>query len=49
MRNQMRMMLGPDDFKMIFSYDTILNQIALGFNMIMGDPLKFDSLSVRTQ
>ena len=48
-RNQMRMMLGPDDFKMIFSYDTILNQIALGFNMIMGDPLKFDSLSVRTQ
>jgi hypothetical protein len=48
-RNQMRMMVGPEDFKMVVSYDTILNQVGLGFNMIMGDPLKFEKLSVKTQ
>ncbi len=48
-RNQVRAMIGAEDFKLIISYDTILNQLGLGFNMIMADPLKFDTLTVKTQ
>ncbi len=48
-RNQIRTMFGPDDFKLILSYDTILNQVGIGFNMIMGDPLKFEKLDVKMQ
>jgi len=47
-RNQMRVLFGPDDLKLTLSYDTILNQIGFGFNMIMGDPVKFEKLNVRT-
>ncbi len=48
-RNQVRAIFGPEDFKLTLSFDTILNQLGLGFNMIMGDPLSFERLDVKTR
>ncbi|MDD9898324.1 MAG: hypothetical protein OXU45_04905 [Candidatus Melainabacteria bacterium] len=46
-RNQLRTEFGPQDFKVRLSYDTIRNQIGLGFNVIFGDTVEFDKLRVR--
>ena len=32
--------------KMRLSYDTVLNQLAIGFNAIYGEPVKFDKLKI---
>lgn len=44
---EFRTEFGPQDFKIRFSYDLIRNQIALGFNMIFGQPVYYDSLRMR--
>lgn len=44
---EFRTEFGPQDFKIRFSYDVIRNQIALGFNMIFGQPVHYDSLRMR--
>lgn len=46
-RSELRTEFGPDDFKLRLSYDTVRNQIDLGFNMIFGDPVKYENLRVR--
>ncbi|MBT6843441.1 MAG: hypothetical protein HOA17_06550 [Candidatus Melainabacteria bacterium] len=46
-RNQIRSEFGPEDFKMRVSYDTIRNQIGLGFNVIFGDTIDFERLKVK--
>lgn len=46
-RNEVRTELGPQDFKVRLSYDTIRNQIDLGFNVLFGDPVEFDKLKVK--
>ncbi len=46
-RNQVRTEFGPEDFKIRLSYDTIFNQIDMGFNAIFGDPVKYEKLKVR--
>ncbi len=46
-RNQVRTEFGPKDFKLRMSYDTILNQIGFGFNVLFGEPVKFDTLNVK--
>jgi hypothetical protein len=46
-RSEVRTEFGPDDFKLRLSYDTVRNQIDLGFNMLFGDPVKYDNLRVR--
>lgn len=46
-RNQMRAAFGPEDFKLIVSYDSIRNQIGLGFGMMLGEAVEFDQLDVR--
>lgn len=46
-RNQVRTEFGPEDFKIRLSYDTIRNQVGLGFNVIFGDTVDFDTLKVR--
>lgn len=48
-RNEVRTEFGAEDFKLRLSYDTILNQINLGFNILFGDPVKFSELKLRTQ
>ena len=45
--NQIRTEFGAEDFKMRVSYDTIRNQIGLGFNVIFGDTIDFDKLRVK--
>ena len=46
-RSQVRTELGPSDFKIRLSYDTIRNQPSFGVNMIFGDPVEFDKLQVK--
>jgi len=46
-RNEVRTELGPQDFKLRLSYDTVRNQIGLGFNVLYGDPVEFDNLQVK--
>ena len=45
-RNQLRTEFGAEDFKLRFSYDTVRNQIGLGVNMLLGDPIKYKKLNV---
>lgn len=46
-RNEVRTEFGPHDMKLRLSYDTILNQVAIGFNAIYGEPVKYDKLKVK--
>ena len=46
-RNEVRTEFGPHDMKLRLSYDTVLNQLAIGFNAIYGEPVKFDKLKVK--
>ncbi len=46
-RNEVRTEFGPHDMKLRLSYDTILNQLAIGFNAIYGEPVKYDKLKVK--
>jgi lipopolysaccharide export system protein LptA len=48
-RNEVRTEVGPQDFKVRLSYDTILNQVNLGFNMLFGDPVAFDQMRIRVE
>ncbi len=47
-RNEVRTEFGSHDLKLRLSYDTILNQIGIGFNAIYGEPVKFDKLKVKS-
>ncbi len=46
-RSEFRTEFGPDDFKLRLSYDSVRNQIDLGFNLIFGDPISYETLRVR--
>lgn len=46
-RNEFRTEFGPQDFKLRLSYDVVRNQVYLGFNVLYGEPVRFDDLRVR--
>jgi len=46
-RNELRVEVGPQDFKVRLAYDTVRNQIRLGFNVQFGEPTNFDTMRVK--
>lgn len=46
-RNEIRAELGPQDFKVRLGYDVVRNQFDLGFNVLYGEPIKYDALNVK--
>jgi hypothetical protein len=46
-RNEIRAEIGPQDFKIRLGYDVVRNQFDLGFNVLYGEPIKYDALNVR--
>lgn len=46
-RNAIRAEIGPQDFKVRLGYDVVRNQFDLGFNVLYGEPIKYDSLNVK--
>jgi hypothetical protein len=46
-RNEIRAELGPQDFKVRLGYDVVRNQFDLGFNVLYGEPIKYDTLNVK--
>jgi hypothetical protein len=46
-RNQIRAELGPQDFKIRLGYDVVRNQFDLGFNVLYGEPIRYDALNVK--
>jgi hypothetical protein len=46
-RNEIRAELGPQDFKIRLGYDLVRNQFDLGFNVLYGEPIKYDALNVK--
>jgi hypothetical protein len=39
--------IGPDDFKLLFSYDTIRRANRAGFDVLFGQPIPFDKLVLK--
>jgi hypothetical protein len=39
--------IGPDDFKLLFSYDTIRRANRAGFDLLFGQPIPFDKLVLK--
>jgi hypothetical protein len=46
-RNEIRAELGPQDFKVRLGYDVVRNQFDIGFNVLYGEPIKYDTLNVK--
>lgn len=46
-RNELRAEVGPQDFKIRLAYDTVRNQINIGFNVQFGEPTHFDTMRVK--
>jgi lipopolysaccharide export system protein LptA len=46
-RNEVRTSIGPEDFKLRVGYDTIQEQIRIGFDAMFGEPVKFNKLNVK--
>lgn len=46
-RNELRAEVGPQDFKIRLAYDTVRNQINIGFNVLFGEPTAFDTMRVK--
>jgi len=46
-RNELRAEFGPQDFKLRLAYDTIRNQMNIGFNVLFGEPTAFDTMRVK--